>query len=57
MKNNNKELYVDYMGSQEPMTKEQEEILKEYFKKQKELKKRRLFKVRKTSAKRLTIEK
>jgi hypothetical protein len=57
MKNNNKELYVDYIGSQEPMTKEQEEILKEYFKKQKELKKRRLFKVRKTSAKRLTIEK
>jgi len=52
-----KELDVDFIGNQEPLTKEQEDILKEYFKKQKQLKKRKLFRVRKTSAKRLTIEK
>lgn len=57
MKNNSKELNVDFIGNQEPLTKEQEDILNEYFKKQKELKKKRLLKGRKTSTKRLIIEK
>lgn len=54
MKKNSKELDVDYIGSQEPLTKEQEEILKEYFKKQSETKRRRIFRHRRTSAKRIT---
>lgn len=56
MKKNSKELDVDYIGNQEPLTKEQEETLKEYFKKQKDTKKKKIFRQRKNSTKRATID-
>jgi len=48
MKTRRKELDVDFVGSQEPLTSSEEKALSEFFKKKKEIKKQKLPKVRKT---------
>jgi predicted RNA-binding protein len=57
MKKNNKELDVDYIGSQEPLSKEQENILKEYFKKLKDKRKNKVSGTRKSLVKKVKTEK
>jgi len=48
MKTRRKELDVDFVGSQEPLTSSEEKALSEFFKKKKELQKKKSLKVRKT---------
>ncbi|SDD38218.1 hypothetical protein [Williamwhitmania taraxaci] len=51
MKTRRKELDVDFIGSQEPLTLPEEKALSEFFKKKKELKKQKIVRLRKTSQK------
>jgi len=51
MRTRKKELDVDYIGSQEPLTSSEEHALSEFFKKKKEIKKPRLQSVRRTTKK------
>ncbi|KAF0200021.1 MAG: hypothetical protein FD170_3815 [Bacteroidetes bacterium] len=48
MRTRRKELDVDFVGSQEPLTSSEENALNEFFKKKKEIKKQKSLKVRKT---------
>jgi hypothetical protein len=55
MKKRKKELDVDFIGSQEPLTGSEEKALSEFFRKKKELKKQKLTKL-KRAAKIVTTE-
>ncbi len=51
MKTRRKELDVDFMGSQEPLTSSEEQLLSEYFSKKKQLKNKGLTKTKRVSHK------
>ncbi len=51
MKTRRKELDVDFMGSQEPLTSSEEKLLNEYFSKKKEHKSKGLTKTKRISHK------
>lgn len=51
MKKRKKELDVDFIGSQEPLTSSEEKTLSEFFKKKKELKKQKSLRSRVTTKK------
>ncbi|MDZ7606714.1 MAG: hypothetical protein U5K79_14255 [Cyclobacteriaceae bacterium] len=48
MRTRKKELDVDFIGSQEPLTSSEEKALSEFFKKNKELKKQKSLRTRRT---------
>jgi len=51
MRTRNKELDVDFVGSQEPLTSSEEKALSEFFKKKKEIKKQKSLKPKRTNKK------
>jgi len=51
MRTKRKELDVDFIGSQEPLTSSEEKLLGEFFKKKKELKKQKSLRIRRTTKK------
>lgn len=51
MRTKRKELDVDFIGSQEPLTSSEEKSLSEFFKKRKETKKQKSLRVRRASKK------
>ncbi|GEM_PF-680006 len=51
MRTKRKELNVDFIGSQEPLTSSEEKSLSEFFKKKKEFKKQKSLRVRRTPKK------
>lgn len=55
MKNKSKELDVDFIGGQGPLTKEEEQAISEYIKTQKLLKAKRLVQKTKTTRRRKTL--
>jgi hypothetical protein len=54
MKTRKKELDVDSIGSQEPLTSSEENALSEFFKKKKEINKQKTLRKRKTNKKLMT---
>jgi len=54
MKTRKKELDVDFIGSQEPLSSSEEKALSEFFRKKKELKKLKSLKLKRTAKKVLT---
>ena len=51
MRTRSKELDVDFIGSQEPLTSSEEKALSEFFKKRKEIKKPKSLRPRRTTKK------
>jgi len=51
MKTRRKELDVDFIGSQEPLTTSEEKALSDFFGKKKELKKRKIVRLKRTTHK------
>lgn len=51
MRNKRKELDVDFIGSQEPLTSSEEKSLSDFFKKKKELKNQKSLRIRKPTRK------
>lgn len=51
MRTRSKELDVDFIGSQEPLTSSEEKALSEFFKKKKELKKQKSLRFKRTTQK------